>query len=85
MTRIMGSVVVRRPVEVVFDFAADQRNEPTYNPALTRCDKVTEAPIRPGTRFDGGTRMNWDWDMRPTNWMRALGVLSGQVGHAVGG
>jgi hypothetical protein len=32
MPRIMGDIVIDRPVEDVFHFVADERNEPTYNP-----------------------------------------------------
>ena len=31
MAQIQGEVFIRRPVEEVFDFVADERNEPTYN------------------------------------------------------
>ena len=32
MVRIEGEIVIKRPVEEVFDFVADERNEPRYNP-----------------------------------------------------
>lgn len=51
MTRIAGQVLIRRPVEDVFDFVADERNEPTYNPDMLRAEKITEAPIGVGSRF----------------------------------
>ena len=35
MAKIEGEIVIGRPVDVVFDMVADQRNEPTYNPAMT--------------------------------------------------
>jgi hypothetical protein len=28
---IEGQILIRRPVEVLFDFVADERNEPRYN------------------------------------------------------
>jgi hypothetical protein len=31
MARIGGELVINRPVEEVFDFVADERNEPRYN------------------------------------------------------
>ena len=34
MARIDGEIVINRPVEEVFDFAADERNEPRYNPRM---------------------------------------------------
>jgi hypothetical protein len=33
MTRLEGEIVIDRPPEVVFDFVADERNEPQFNPA----------------------------------------------------
>lgn len=51
MAEIAGQVVVGRPVEVVFDYVADQRNEPQYNPHMVRSEKATAGPIGPGTVF----------------------------------
>jgi uncharacterized protein YndB with AHSA1/START domain len=51
MVRIQGSTVIARPVEDVFDFVADERNEPKYNPRLTRAEKVTPGPVAKGTRW----------------------------------
>ncbi|HET7661268.1 MAG TPA: SRPBCC family protein [Oryzihumus sp.] len=51
MARIQGEVHIRRPVEDVFDFVADERNEPTYNPDMLVSEKVTPGPIGAGTRF----------------------------------
>jgi uncharacterized protein YndB with AHSA1/START domain len=51
MAHIEGEVLIRRPVEEVFDFVADQRTEPTYNRNMIRSEKVTEGPIGVGTRF----------------------------------
>ena len=51
MNRIEGEVLVRRPVEEVFDVVADERNEPSYNPHLLRSEKVTDGPVGKGTRF----------------------------------
>jgi uncharacterized protein YndB with AHSA1/START domain len=51
MVKIQGSTVIARPVEDVFDFVADERNEPKYNPRMVRADKVTAGPIATGTRW----------------------------------
>jgi hypothetical protein len=51
MARIEGEIVIGRPVDVVFDYVADQRNEPHYNPRMVRAEKVTEGPVGKGTRF----------------------------------
>jgi len=56
MARIRGEVLIRRPVEEVFDFVADQRNEPTYNPNMLVAEKVSDAPIGVGTRFRATVR-----------------------------
>jgi len=49
MARIEGSVTIRRPVGEVFDFVADERNEPRYNPRMTSVAKATDGPIGKGT------------------------------------
>ncbi len=51
MARIEGEIVIGRPAEAVFDFAADQRNEPRCNPRMIRADKVTDGPVAKGTVF----------------------------------
>lgn len=51
MARHEDQIVIAAPVKVVFDTVADQRNEPSYNPAMVRSEKVTTGPIRVGTRF----------------------------------
>ena len=51
MSHIQGEVIIRRPVDEVFDFVADERNEPTYNPNMLVSEKVTAGPIGNGTRF----------------------------------
>ena len=51
MVHIEGSIVIDRPVAEVFDFVADQRNEPSYNPAMTECRLLTPEPVGPGSRF----------------------------------
>ena len=48
---IEGEIVISRPLDEVFDFVADERNEPTFNPRMLRAEKVTEGPIGIGTRF----------------------------------
>jgi hypothetical protein len=51
MVRIEGEVLVDRPGEEVFDFVADERNEPLYNPRMRHAEKLTPGPVGPGTRF----------------------------------
>jgi polyketide cyclase/dehydrase/lipid transport protein len=56
MTTITGHIEIERAVEDVFDFVADERNEPTYNPDLLHSTKITDGPIGVGTRFTAARR-----------------------------
>jgi Polyketide cyclase / dehydrase and lipid transport len=51
MAKIEGQILIGRPVEDVFDFVADSRNEPRYNPAMAGVELLTPLPIGRGTRF----------------------------------
>jgi uncharacterized protein YndB with AHSA1/START domain len=51
MVRIEGEIVIARSVEEVFDFVADDRNEPRYNPRMRRAKLISDEPIGVGTRF----------------------------------
>ena len=51
MVHIEGEIVIGRPVEEVFDFVADERNEPRYNAQMRLAEKVSEGPIGLGTRY----------------------------------
>jgi hypothetical protein len=51
MTFIEGEIIIARPAGEVFDFAADQRNEPRYNPRMVSAEKVTGGPVGKGTVF----------------------------------
>ncbi|MBI4953982.1 MAG: SRPBCC family protein [Myxococcales bacterium] len=51
MTRIAGEIVIQRPVDEVFDFVADQRHEPEFNPAMVRSELVSNEPIGLGATF----------------------------------
>src|SRR5687767_13083990 len=52
MRTINGQIEISRPVEEVFDFVADETNEPRYNEDMVRCEKVTSEPIGEGTRYE---------------------------------
>lgn len=56
MTFIEGEILIARPAAAVFDFAADQRNEPRYNPRMVRAEKVTGGPVGKGTVFRSAVR-----------------------------
>lgn len=49
--RVEGDILIDRPIEEVFDYVADERNEPQYNPQMTSAEKITPGPIGVGTRF----------------------------------
>ena len=51
MARVEGEIIINRPVEEVFDFVADERNEPRYNPRMVRAEKISEGQIGSGARF----------------------------------
>ena len=51
MAQIEGEILIGRPVDVVFDYVADQSNEPQYNPRMVRAEKITPGPVGKGTQF----------------------------------
>jgi hypothetical protein len=51
MARLGGEIIINRPVEEVFDFVADERNEPRYNPRMLSARQISDGPIGLGTRF----------------------------------
>ena len=51
MIRIKGDIVIGRPVEDVFDYVADQRNEPPYNAQMRLAEKISDGPIGVGTQY----------------------------------
>jgi hypothetical protein len=52
MATITGEIAIGRPVDVVFDCVADQRNEPRYNSRMVRAEKMTPGRVGVGTRFE---------------------------------
>ena len=48
---VFGEIVVRRPPELVFDFFADARNEPSYHPWVGAAEKASWGPLGVGTRW----------------------------------
>lgn len=125
---VKGQMVIERPLAEVFDFVADERNEPKYNPEMTVAEKVTDGPVGVGTRFHsvmagrggpaemtiefteferprrivetthvshvmdivgelrfepvaGGTKMTWQWDLRPRGLYRLLGPIVRRTGE----
>ena len=45
MARIEGEIAINRPVDEVFDFVADERYEPRYNPRMARVEKLSPGQI----------------------------------------
>lgn len=56
MARVCGEIVIDCPVETVFDFVADECNEPRYNPQMLSVEKLTPGPVGVGTRYDAQMR-----------------------------
>jgi hypothetical protein len=44
MAKIEGEILIGRPVDEVFDYVADQSNEPQYNPHTVRAEKSPPGP-----------------------------------------
>jgi hypothetical protein len=49
---IENKVEIARPIEEVFDFVSDMRNELKWNPDVESMEKITEGPVGLGTRFN---------------------------------
>lgn len=57
MGRIEGEIQINRPVDEVFDFVADERNEPRFNPRMLGAELLSPEPIGSGSRFLVQSRM----------------------------
>jgi hypothetical protein len=51
VAHIRGHVRIAAPIERVFDTAADSRNEPSFNPAMSDVELLTPSPIGLGARI----------------------------------
>jgi hypothetical protein len=51
MTLIRSTTLINRPIEEVFGFAVDTRNEFKWNPKVRAMTKLTDGPIGLGTRM----------------------------------
>jgi uncharacterized protein YndB with AHSA1/START domain len=49
--QVEGEIVIKRPVERVFDYVADERHEPNFNTRMSRVELLTPEPIGAGSRF----------------------------------
>jgi hypothetical protein len=50
---IRGEIRIKRPVDEVFDFVADERN--VYDPRIVRAEKLSAGPVGAGSRFRSET------------------------------
>ena len=57
MAQIEGEILIRRPIEEIFDFVADECNEPRYNRRMASAELLTPEPIGSGSRFRAEPRM----------------------------
>jgi hypothetical protein len=48
---VQGDITINRTIDEVFDFVADECNEPKYNPKMIRAEMVTQGPIGVGSKF----------------------------------
>jgi Polyketide cyclase / dehydrase and lipid transport len=55
MATIAGEILINRPVDEVFDFVADERNEPRYNPRMVTAEKLSAGPVGLGSWFRAET------------------------------
>ena len=51
MVGVQGEIVIGRELEEVFDFVANEENEPRYNPQMRLAEKTSHGPIGIGTSF----------------------------------
>ncbi len=57
MAQIEGEIMIARPAAEVFDFVADERNEPRFNRQMSSAELLTPEPIGSGSRFHAAMRM----------------------------
>jgi hypothetical protein len=87
MVRIEGSTYIDRPVEEVFDFVADERNEPAYNPRLSQVHKVSPGPIGSGTEWTALVESRGrplPLDLRVTHYLRPREIGSSALVDGAG-
>lgn len=70
MVHVTGSIGIAAPSERVFDTAADSRNEPSFNPAMTEVELLTPEPIGRGTRFRARMGRSMDMFVELTEYQR---------------
>jgi uncharacterized protein YndB with AHSA1/START domain len=53
MIEAHGGTDIDAPIERVFDYVADARNEPDWLPGAEKVEKATDGEVGLGTRFEG--------------------------------
>lgn len=56
MIDVDDSIAIACPVEVVFDFVADQRNAPLWQDGLTVVRRITDGPMGVGTKHQASRK-----------------------------
>jgi hypothetical protein len=56
MVEVRGEILINRRADEVFDFVADEENEPRYNPQMRVARKMTDGPLGVGTVFQAEMR-----------------------------
>lgn len=57
MIRVSGTVEIGRPIEQVFGFLADIGNAPRWQRGVVSARKVSDGPMRVGTKFTESMRV----------------------------
>ena len=70
MTLIRNTTLINRPIEEVFDFAVDTRNEFKWNPKVRAMTKLTDGPIGLGTRMAAKWTMSGHIELECTEYER---------------
>jgi hypothetical protein len=82
VSKIHGQIFIAQPAEAVFDFVADERNEPRYNSRMTRMVMTTPEPIHEGSRFAGSVKSrgrDLDLTLEFTEFQRPVSLRSRTV------
>jgi hypothetical protein len=51
VARIHGEICIAQPRDAVFDFVADEPNEPLFNRRMKQVELISDGPIGEGSRF----------------------------------
>jgi len=89
--KVEESIVIGRPVDYVFAFAADPKKDPLWASAVAESSQISEGPLGIGTRFTQalrllGRRLEITFEVTEYEPNRSLqiGRFSGRLRSAVG-